>query len=524
GRLRELQDPLGQTTRYSHSAHHASPAGSVSQITLPDGVTQSIAYDSEKRIAALTDGAGKTTRYAYGGFDLLTGITRPDGQRLAFDYDKLTRLTRVTNAQGETYRYTLDTAGQVVSETDFTGRTVGYQYDAVGRRIWARHPDKRVTCWQYSSRDRLVAQRIWRCDALCSVLVATVLYDYDNSGRLVKAENADAVVEFEYNDAGQLTAERLNGREISHQWDALKGTPRARQFGGLGLEFEYGSQGELVQLQLTGHHPLRLQHDRLGRETVRESAAGFIQACNYTATGQLANQAAGRNSLFFQQQLSEPEDVTPALHGSAVNRSWQYDRAYNVVGIDDGRWGKMQYRYDSNDQPVSASFGGALPLQEQFAYDANQNLTGHGFLSRRRDAVLLQDAQRQQAGRVRSRGGSQYRYDTAGRLVEKREHKEGYRPQVWRYRWNEQDQLSELITPKGERWRYGYDAFGRRIRKLRVVNNVPVQAGVSVGYEYLWSGDQLTEECPICADGSVAYGQSIHWLYAPGALTPSARY
>ncbi|MFP2470861.1 RHS repeat domain-containing protein, partial [Pseudescherichia vulneris] len=79
------------------------------------------------------------------------------------------------------------------------------------------------------------------------VLVATVLYDYDNSGRLVKAENADAVVEFEYNDAGQLTAERLNGRE-----------------------------------------------------TVRESAAGFIQACNYTATGQLANQAAGRNSLFFQ--------------------------------------------------------------------------------------------------------------------------------------------------------------------------------------------------------------------------------
>ncbi|MFP2470859.1 hypothetical protein ACLEUK_22680, partial [Pseudescherichia vulneris] len=132
------------------------------------------------------------------------------------------------------------------------------------------------------------------------VLVATVLYDYDNSGRLVKAENADAVVEFEYNDAGQLTAERLNGREISHQWDALKGTPRARQFGGLGLEFEYGSQGELVQLQLTGHHPLRLQHDRLGRETVRESAAGFIQACNYTATGQLANQAAGRNSLFFQ--------------------------------------------------------------------------------------------------------------------------------------------------------------------------------------------------------------------------------
>ncbi|EIR13515.1 RHS Repeat family protein, partial [Yersinia pestis PY-08] len=51
------------------------------------------------------------------------------------------------------------------------------------------------------------------------------------------------------------------------------------------------------------------------------------------------------------------------------------------------------------------------------------------------------------------RGDSQYRYDAAGRLVEKRSQKDGYRPQLWRYRWNEQDQLSELITPTGARWR-----------------------------------------------------------------------
>ncbi|EIR70525.1 RHS Repeat family protein, partial [Yersinia pestis PY-29] len=30
-----------------------------------------------------------------------------------------------------------------------------------------------------------------------------------------------------------------------------------------------------------------------------------------------------------------------------------------------------------------------------------------------------------------------------------------------------------MITPTGARWRYGYDAFGRRIRKLRVVDNPP---------------------------------------------------
>ncbi|PST78199.1 hypothetical protein B7R70_17440, partial [Yersinia pseudotuberculosis] len=532
GRLFSHQNALGELTRYTHSDAHASPAGSVTKMVMPDGVEQAIAYDSEKRIAGLTDGAGKTTRYEYGGFDLLTGLIRPDGQRLTFGYDTLTRLNQVTNASGDTYRYTRDRAGQVISETDFTGRTVHYQYDAVGRRIGARYPDQRLVRWHYSMQDQVLAQQTWHCDALSSTLVGTVSYGYDRAGRLLSATNADAVVEFDYDEAGQLVAERLNGREVRHQWDALNGTPVARQVGELGLTFVYGAQGELTRLQLAGHQPLALQHDRLGRETVRESAAGFIQACNYTPSGLLAHQAAGRNSALFQQQLIAPE--SPALHGSAVNRSWQYDRAYNVVGMDDGRWGKTQYQYDRNDQVVRADFGGFLPLQEQFSYDVNQNLREHRCLPRGAQAVLAQASQQQQAGRVVKRGDSQYRYDAGGRLVEKRSQKDGYRPQLWRYRWNEQDQLSELITPTGARWRYGYDAFGRRIRKLRVVDTPPLNemdapstgpATASLaGYAYLWSGDQLIEEVPVYADGTVAYEQGIHWLYAPGGLTPMARY
>ncbi len=388
GRLFSHQNALGELTRYTHSDAHASPAGSVTKMVMPDGVEQAIAYDSEKRIAGLTDGAGKTTRYEYGGFDLLTGLIRPDGQRLTFGYDTLTRLNQVTNASGDTYRYTRDRAGQVISETDFTGRTVHYQYDAVGRRIGARYPDQRLVRWHYSMQDQVLAQQTWHCDALSSTLVGTVSYGYDGAGRLLSATNADAVVEFDYDEAGQLVAERLNGREVRHQWDALNGTPVARQVGELGLTFVYGAQGELTRLQL--------------------------------------------------------------------------------------------------------------------------------------------------AGRVVKRGDSQYRYDAGGRLVEKRSQKDGYRPQLWRYRWNEQDQLSELITPTGARWRYGYDAFGRRIRKLRVVDTPPLNemdapstgpATASLaGYAYLWSGDQLIEEVPVYADGTVAYEQGIHWLYAPGGLTPMARY
>ncbi|WP_228011631.1 hypothetical protein, partial [Xenorhabdus griffiniae] len=115
---------LKQHTHYHYSDAHASLNGSLTEITLPDGVTQQLAYDSERRVVVATDGEGHTTRYTYGAFDLLTQVTRPDGTTLHFGYDRLTRLQSVTASTGETYRYERDAAGQIIRETDFTGRTL----------------------------------------------------------------------------------------------------------------------------------------------------------------------------------------------------------------------------------------------------------------------------------------------------------------------------------------------------------------------------------------------------------------
>ncbi|WP_275658248.1 MULTISPECIES: HNH/ENDO VII family nuclease, partial [Photorhabdus] len=83
-----------------------------------------------------------------------------------------------------------------------------------------------------------------------------------------------------------------------------------------------------------------------------------------------------------------------------------------------------------------------------------------------------------------------------------------------------------VISPEGTRWRYGYDAFGRRISKRKEEDTAgpPVKPTAIIGYDYLWSGEQLIEETPVYADGTVGYENSIHWLYEPGALTPSARF
>ncbi len=105
------------------------------------------------------------------------------------------------------------------------------------------------------------------------------------------------------------------------------------------------------------------------------------------------------------------------------------------------------------------------------------------------------------------------KYDVNGRLTEKQVDRDGYRPQLWRYRWDAKSQLTGLETPEGERREYRYDPFGRRISKRCTNRDRP-------GMDFHWNGDQLTEEIPVTADGTPDPGRAIRWIYEPGTFTP----
>ncbi|MBD2798263.1 RHS repeat protein, partial [Xenorhabdus sp. 18] len=385
--------------------------------------------------------------------------------------------------------------------------------------------------WHYSAAGLLVKQESWQPEENQRVLKDTTTYAYNKRHQLVKATNADAIVEYEYDKTtGLPTCERINGREITRKWDNLTGRPVSESVDGNTLHFGYNPMGALNHFQLNQHTPLTFQHDVLGRETVRESANGFILASRYTATGLLAHQSAGQATPFFRETLAQNDPHFPP-QASAVNRSWQYDRAHNVRVIDDSRWGQTRYRYNTNDQILHTLFEGTRPHEEQFRYDTNGNLSQH--LPVDAYGAMEQMTQRQNAGRVVQHGDIRYRYDDNGRLVEKTEHRDGFRPQVWRYRWDTQNQLTHFETPDGSRWHYRYDAFGRRIRKLKVHDgkltaanlqrwlagkpDLAPRADAIMGQDYLWSGDQLIEETPIYADGTPVDDQRVRWLYEPGA-------
>ncbi|MGL0764654.1 hypothetical protein ACJO73_24670, partial [Citrobacter freundii] len=402
GRLLSVKDPQGFTTQFRHSKTHAGPQGSVEEINRPDGVRELMRQNSEKLPQSFTDGEGKTTRYEYGAFDLLTAVIRPDGERLECRYDKLTRLTEITNAEGECYRLTYDKAGQLVAETDFTGRTLSYKYDLAGRCIRTTFPDGTHLNRRYNVTDQVTDEEVTHGDSDRSLSHTT--FRYDARCRLVEAKNADATVAYEYDDASRAIAETLNGRRTEYQYDEQQGYVTQRTTAGITEYFSRGIMGELKEWRIADHAPLTFEHDLCGQETRRKSEAGFSQTQGYTQTGMLTEQQVGDPTKRDQHYQ----------RNNTLHRQWLYDRAYNLTMIADSHRGTMVNSLTANDQINHATWtgSGSTPMREErFTYDKNLNI------SRRQtwvNEVMDSEAfQQQQHGRVITRGYKTYRHLTS---------------------------------------------------------------------------------------------------------------
>jgi len=576
GRLQHVEDSERGHTYYHYSANHPGPQ----RIDYPDGTAESFGYDNENLLNSITDGKGKTTRYHYGAFDLLESITHPDKSTLHFHYDKLTRLTKVTNASGDSYHYQYDKAGRLIKEIDFRQISTGYGYDEMNQCIAKRTADNVLHRYYYDEQGNINTVQQIQADnkgQLTSDVLAQTDFEYDTLGQLTKATNTDACVELEYNQSGQLICERINGREVQYQYHGKTHQRQQLRWGEQQVDYQHSNDGHLTQLQIAGHQPLHFNYDSLGRETLRQQA-GFALINQYSATGLLTAQAAGVWDKGMQEQYQRHQQWARStwspetLHGSQLTRRYRYDNAMNLLSISDSQ-GKSQYQYNSNDQIIQATHSGnpqpfvrnqlngqsqqtsSDTATESFSYDANRQLTQ----SQHMDSPRVQHKQR--AGCVVSVGNSSYQYDALGRLVQKTEIRDGFRPQTSYYRWNHDNQLVELRTANGDHWRYGYDAFGRRVRKLKVIDGAkaantakksvfeaspfskvtplypetpPAESNISstqtqlqpqkvIGTEFLWSGSQLIEEAPIYADGSIGYQQATHWYYKDSEFTPSVQ-
>lgn len=509
GRLRWFTDEIGATTRYDMTRAPDNPKGALRRLERPDGTVSTLIWDGEGRLSAIRDPNGNTRHFHFGAFDLPVESVDAYGHRLRLEHDREMRLTAVVNEIGERYEYSYDLAGNLVAERDFSGLVTKYHHDLAGRVIERVASDGRRGLYEYSDAGRLIRQRVLTADS-----ESVTRFEYDSRGLMIRTENESATVEYTYDAVGRVVAERLNGREIASDY-SVQGHRVARSGDVLHLTESWSHAGLPIELRVGDHAPMNFSHDPRGMEHLRQSQAGFALAQGHTPAGMLAEQVAGPFSRLPEEARigalggSRPAEFATRM-GAGMHRSYNWDRAGRAIAINDRLMGEVKFDYDARGQVTTTrrddpSGGSAL---RHFEYDPARNISAVI------DAGLGETVETSPAGRVRRRGQVHYRHDESGRVIEKRVEEPGFRPRVWRMRWDGHDQMIGLQTPDGSVWRYAYDPLGRRIER--------VAAGQG-GFAYQWEGDRIVAEAPMAADGTVAWEEARHWVYEPGSFRPLAQ-
>ncbi|HGX8792317.1 TPA: restriction endonuclease fold toxin [Escherichia coli] len=475
----KMRGPGGQSVRLQWQQHHK-----LSGIERAGTGAEGFRYDRHGNLLAYTDGNGVVWTMEYGPFDLPVARTDGEGHRWQYRYDKDTlQLTEVINPQGESYRYILDNCGRVTEERDWGGVVWRYRYDADGL-----------------------------CTARVNGLEETILYSRDAAGRLAEVITPEGKTQYAYDKSGRLTGifspdgtSQRTGYDERGRVNVTTQGRRAIEYhypdehtvircilppederdrhpdeSLLKTTYRYNAAGELTEIILPGDETLTFSRDEAGREVLRHSNRGFACEQGWNAAGQPVSQRAG----FF------PEEATWGGLVPSLAREYRYDSAGNVSGVtsreDYGRETRREYRLDRNGQVTAVTASGTGlgygEGDESYGYDSCGYLKAQ---SAGRHRISEETDQYAGGHRLKQTGNTQYDYDAAGRMVSRTRHRDGYRPETERFRWDSRDQLTGYCSAQGEQWEYRHDASGRRTEKRCDRKKIR--------FTYLWDGDSIAE-------------------------------
>ena len=229
GRIIELVDPAGQSTRYVYS-----PAGSLVRVTTPTGAVTEYEYDAQGRLRVEIDPNGGRTRHRYAG-GRRTEVVDAEGATTTFEYDLDARTRSVNDAVGGVTLDVFDTIGNRVRRVDAEGGVWQWTYDARSQVTRIEDPLGRVATRTYDQRGRRIAQTdfdrdaaTWTLDAFGSVTTSTdaggvaATHRYDAAGHRVESTVAGARTVFTYDARGlPLTITGPRDGLTRHAYDAF---------------------------------------------------------------------------------------------------------------------------------------------------------------------------------------------------------------------------------------------------------------------------------------------------------------
>lgn len=476
GRTSFLHDRLGQLVKITRAdgttyGFVRDAAGRLRRLLRPDGTERHYAYDGAGYLRAVRDERGALWTFEHAFPGRITRRIAPDGTTYEWDYDREGRVRQIRNPIGESAAFERDSAGRVIRERRFDGLERTFTYPTAGQSHDEHWPDG---SWVHREIDAL-GQLVRHVDRSGQ----STSFAYDGAGRVVRAENSDAVVSFTYDEAGRLLEEQVETRasdpvpasrtRIRSEYDQRGRRVGRVRDGGPAFAYEYDANGWLNRVLMPSGDRIAIARDALGRPSRTHLPGAIAVDRRYDALGRVV--------------VQEAEGPVP------YRRSYHYSPSGEPEQIGEDSRVLIQATVDVTGRPETVRGGdrGALHIPRNGSGDALVGAAGE---------VLRYD----RGGRVRNIGEEEWRYDGRGNVARQTSHG-GDRT----LSYDGADRLVAVSRGAEQIARYAYDPFGRRLWKRS-------SAGVT---RFVWDGDRVAAE--VGPDGPVDY------VFEPFSFTPLAR-
>ncbi|MEM6532745.1 MAG: RHS repeat-associated core domain-containing protein [Myxococcota bacterium] len=483
GLVNSVTDGSGATTSivYAARAFQGATVYDPTSITLPDGTTETRAYDGSGNLTSRVDGTGATTSFTYNGrgqiltsTNPLNGVTTrtyngdgtlaswsdPASNTTTFSYDLNRHLARITLADANTVDFVFDDAGRLTSTTDERGNSSAVTYDTNGNVASITDADSN-----------------------------TRSYTYDDNDRLVSIEDSDSsTVQFTYTSRDRIaTRTNENGDTVNYGYNARNRLASITDAESSAWQFTYDDEGAIASMTNPLGDVTQFTADGAGRLAQTTTAIGSVYAVSYDGFGrfiQTVDPLGGttdyeRNSTGVITGVTLPDDssvsytvdgaghVTASVDGEGNSWERQRNSQGQIVALVDPLGRSQSVTYTNRNQVATVTYPDALGSVTQ-TYDASNNLLEQSF-SDGTQSNYTYDA----LDRVTSATGVTRAYDANSRVVASNgitaTRDPGGRVETMTlapgktltYTYDGNDRVVRLVDWVGGETTFSYDAAGR---------------------------------------------------------------
>lgn len=435
--------------------------GQPDTITDPNGNRISLQYNSQKRLASVTDTAGRMVQFNYDAGGHMTTITDPIGRKVAFSYDDQGNLKSSTDAEGNTTEYTYNSFHQVETITDPKGqKIITNSYDGTGRVN--RQTNGRDLVWQYA-------------------------YDVGQSGNTVETNPKGKTTSYLHDDKDRLIKQTDPlGKFISFDYDGNNNLTSLTDKNGNTYTFSYDNEGNLLKAADPLGNTTRLVYSNLNLPTQETDAKGNSTQLTYDTNGNLVsvvNALSSQTSLQYDSH-GEVIKVTDAKGGLL---QFAYDAQGNQTQVTDPMGNKKVSGYDQVGRVTQITDAGNHTTQ--FMYNKDNLLTQ--ITDAKGEKTIYAIDQDGNTVAVTDTGGHtiSYSFDTMNNLVKVTDQTNGNtsfaydelnnktkmtdaKGHVATYSYDDNNQLTAMTDPLGRSTSWQYDPTGNILKQIAANNQV----------------------------------------------------